>query len=83
MSGEIPKGQHTGPESVLEQEAELVSKLIRAYRNGDTETGHALLVQLGRACFIQGKAAATLAHLEAHGFPSSDSAPEPDAVILE
>lgn len=50
------KGDHQGPESVLENESDLVSELVRAFRHNETEKGLNILREISRACFNEGAA---------------------------
>lgn len=51
------KGEHLGPETVLQAESDLVSQMVRAFKHGETDKGMAALNELGRACFNEGAAA--------------------------
>lgn len=51
------KGEHLGPEAILQSESQLVGQMVRAFRHGETEAGMAVLGELGRACFNEGAAA--------------------------
>lgn len=51
-----PRVYHGGPEGVLSQETELVGDLARCMKLERRDQGLAILRELGRACYNEGRA---------------------------